>query len=88
MHLNNGQTLNDKLRDPKSRASRWLADKVPDAAVVASVFRLALSRDPTATESAKFVAVLAECKGDADRREAVEDVFWAVMTGKEFLFNR
>ena len=53
----------------------------------ANVFRLALSRDPTATESAKFVAVLAECKGDADRREAVEDVFWAVMTGKEFLFN-
>ena len=36
----------------------------------------------------KFVAVLVECKSDADRREAVEDVFWAVMTGKEFLFNR
>ncbi len=88
LHLNNGQTLNDKLRDPKSRANRWLADKLPDAEVVANVFRLALSRDPTPAESAKFVAVLAECKADADRREAVEDVFWAVMTGKEFLFNR
>ena len=88
LHLNNGQTLNDKLRDPKSRAARWLADKTPDAEIVANVFRLALSRPPTADEKAKFVAVLAECRGEADRREAIEDVFWAVMTGKEFLFNR
>jgi hypothetical protein len=89
LHLNNGQTLNDKLRDPKSRASAWLAGKLSDAEVVDRLFALALGRPPTAAERAEFEAVLADGAkgGDAARREAVEDVFWAVLTGKEFLFN-
>ena len=88
LHLNNGQTLNDKLRDPKSRVSAWLAAKTPDAEVVTNAFRLGLSRDPTAAERAKFLAALADAKSDAEKREAIEDVLWAVLTGKEFLFNR
>src|SRR6202008_812039 len=30
LHLNNGQTLNDKLRDTKSRVEDWLAKKIDD----------------------------------------------------------
>jgi hypothetical protein len=46
---------------------------LPDAEVVANVFLLVLSRPDFATESAKFVAVLAErSKPTRDRREAVE----------------
>ena len=89
LHLNNGQTLNDKLRDPKSRASAWLAGKMSDDEIVDKLFPLALGRPPTAAERAEFGAVLADGAkaGPAARREAVEDVFWAVLTGKEFLFN-
>jgi hypothetical protein len=89
LHLNNGKTLNDKLRDPKSRLSKWLDEKVPDAEVVERVFRLGLSRPPTAEERKRFLALLAEAVKDGPqaRREALEDVFWAVLTGKEFLFN-
>ena len=88
LHLNNGQTLNDKLRDPKSRLSQWLIAKRSNEAVVADLFRHALSRKPTADETKRCLAILAEAgTTDAARREALEDLFWAVLTGKEFLFN-
>jgi hypothetical protein len=88
LHLNNGQTLNDKLRDPRSRVSSWLKENVSDEEVVRRVFELALSRLPTQEEQARFVRSLKEAGGEpSSRREAIEDVFWAVLTSREFLFN-
>jgi Protein of unknown function (DUF1553)/Protein of unknown function (DUF1549) len=88
LHLNNGVTLNDKLRDPNSRVAHWLKEKTPDAEIVSRLYQLALTREPTATERAKLVALLAEAKTEAERREAIEDLVWAVLTSREFLFNR
>jgi hypothetical protein len=87
LHLNNGQTLNDKLRAKDSLVATWLDAKAADEAVVRDLFLRALSRDPTAEELRKLAAVLAESK-DADRREVLEDLAWGVLTGREFLFNR
>lgn len=89
LHLNNGVTLNDKLRDKGSVVAKWLADGTADAAIVDRLFRLALSRPPSAAEAAKVTAILADAgkAGPAARREAVEDLCWAVLTGREFLFN-
>ena len=63
--------------------------RLTDAEIVDRVFLLALSREPTAAEKAKFLAILAEAAKDGPqaRREAVEDLVWAVLTGREFLFN-
>jgi hypothetical protein len=54
------------------------------------LFVLALSRDPSASELKKFKDLLADAGHDKSltRREALEDLFWAVLTGKEFMFNR
>ncbi|HJZ57274.1 MAG TPA: DUF1553 domain-containing protein [Gemmataceae bacterium] len=89
LHLNNGQTLNDKLRDKNSVVSKWLAASLTDTAIVDRVFLMALSREPTADEKAKFLAILAEAAKDGpqSRREAIEDFVWALLTGREFLFN-
>ncbi len=89
LHLNNGQTLNDKLRDKNSVVNRWLSDKLDDGAIVERVFRLALARSPTAAEGKALANALGEARGEspAAHREAIEDVIWAVLTGKEFLFN-
>ncbi|OWK46906.1 DUF1553 domain-containing protein [Fimbriiglobus ruber] len=89
LHLNNGQTLNDKLRGPNSVLSKWLAGNAADAEIVDRVFHLGLSRAATADEKKQFLAILSDAgKVSPDaRREALEDVFWAVLTGKEFLFN-
>jgi hypothetical protein len=90
LHLNNGSTLNDKLRDKNSVVGKWLAAGLADAEIVDRLFLAALCREPTAEERAKFVAILAEAAKDGpqSRREAVEDFAWAVLTGREFLFNR
>ncbi|HEY1375318.1 MAG TPA: DUF1553 domain-containing protein [Gemmataceae bacterium] len=89
LHLNNGQTLNDKLRAKESLVSRWLAAKLSDDAVIDDLFLRALSRPATPAERAKLTALLAEAaKAGADRREALEDLAWGVLTGREFLFNR
>jgi hypothetical protein len=90
LHLNNGVTLNDKLRNANSVVAKWVGPKgLTDAEIVDRVFLLALTREPTAAEKRQFLAVLAEAAKDGpqSRREAVEDFLWAVLTGREFLFN-
>jgi hypothetical protein len=90
LHVFNGQTLNDKLRAKDSRIAQWVAEKVGDEEAVRRLFLLALSREPTAEELKKFLGLMAEAGRDPQtgRREMFEDLFWAVLAGKEFLFNR
>ncbi|MBI3409470.1 MAG: DUF1553 domain-containing protein [Planctomycetes bacterium] len=90
LHLNNGQTLNDKLRDKNSRVEAWLKEKIGDKQAIARIFDLALCRPPTSDEETRFTGIMAEAGRDphTSRREILEDLFWAVLTGREFLFNR
>ncbi|HKA07623.1 MAG TPA: DUF1549 and DUF1553 domain-containing protein [Gemmataceae bacterium] len=86
--LNNGQSLNDKLRSPKGRLNAWLTEKVTDEEAVKRVFALALSREPTSSELKKMTVLLHDASSPPEaHREALEDVFWAVLTSREFLFN-
>jgi hypothetical protein len=89
LHLNNGNTLNDKLRDKKSVVEKWVEEKISDADAVQRLFLLALSREPTAEEMKKFQALIADAAKDKQttRRETLEDLFWSILTGREFLFN-
>ena len=89
LHVNNGKTLNDKLRDPKGRVEAWLKEKVGDDEAVRRVYVLALSREPTAAEAKNLHELLADAAADGKttRREALEDLFWAVLASKEFVFN-
>ena len=90
LHLNNGQTLNDKLRNKKSRIEDWLNEKLSDDQAIQRVFLLALCREPNPQETARFRKIMAEAARDpqATRREVLEDLCWSVLTGREFLFNR
>ncbi|HYH69623.1 MAG TPA: DUF1549 and DUF1553 domain-containing protein [Urbifossiella sp.] len=89
LHLNNGQTLNEKLRSGTSVVARWVDQKLSDREVVDRLYLAALSRAPTAEERDRFVGILAEAGRESPvaRREALEDFAWAVLTGREFLFN-
>lgn len=87
LHLNNGQTLNDKLRSKKSRIEDWLKENISDDEAIDRVFMLALCRPPSAMERMRFRKLLTD-DPQASRREVLEDLFWAVLTSREFLFNR
>jgi hypothetical protein len=87
--LNNGQVLNDKLRAPKSVVNAWLHEKLTPADAITRVYALALCRPPSAKERNTLTALLGEYeKTPTGQREALEDLFWAVLTNREFLFNR
>jgi hypothetical protein len=89
LHLANGKTLNDKLRSKTSRVEEFLKAKLTDDEAIARVFSLALSREPTKMERERFQKLMADAAREpqSSRREVLEDLFWAVLTGREFLFN-
>jgi hypothetical protein len=96
LHLNNGTTINEKLRDEKSRVAHYLADNLADADILEDVYMRALSRRPTDQERKSLLQVLTaatavEDTGSAEakqtRREVIEDILWSVMTSREFLFQ-
>jgi hypothetical protein len=83
-HLLNGETLNDKLKQKENAVER--AMKLDPAQMIDELFLAALCRLPTAMEKEnalqEFLAV-----PESERRVAMEDVFWCVLSSKEFVFN-
>jgi hypothetical protein len=93
LHLSNGDTINKKLEAPEGIIPKLVEDAVPDEEVVRQLCLSALSRLPTPAERKAILPQLtgAPPGGDAAaraaRRQALEDLFWATLTGREFLFN-
>lgn len=90
LHLANGSTLNDKLRSDSGAPAKAAALGLTDDLVLDRLFRTALSRPPSASERAAIMPILAAASRSPDqtaRRRAIEDLYWSVLTGKEFLFN-
>ena len=86
LHLANGETINKKLAAKENRISRLLEQKVSSSQLVEEAYLSALSRYPTATEKEPMVKMLDQAEA-TQRREIVEDVYWALLSSKEFLFN-
>jgi hypothetical protein len=95
LHLANGKTINEKLRAETGAITQAIARKDDNGAIVNRLFLAALGRRPTNAELDRTVGALKEStagRGDPKaaaeaRRRAVEDLYWAVLTCQEFLFN-
>lgn len=84
LYLINTDHLETKLRSGQL-IKRLVAEGKDDAAVVNAIYLTALSRIPSADEQAKFLEFVA---GRKDQREAaLQDVLWAMLNTKEFMFN-
>jgi hypothetical protein len=83
LHLLNGDTMSRKLAESKRVQELLDAGKSP-AEVVEHIYIACLSRKPTAEEMEKLGPILA---AEPNPRNAVDDVFWAVLNSREFLFN-
>jgi hypothetical protein len=86
LHIANGDTLNQKLKAKNNRIEKLIAEKASDEKIVEEVYLAALSRFPGESEKAKLLALLSESPG-AGKREVVEDLYWGILSSKEFLFN-
>lgn len=86
LHLANGKTLLEKLESNDGRIAKLLADNAPPDQIVESLYLSALSRRPTEEETKRLTAVLTETPAE-EKRAVVEDLFWSVLTSREFLFQ-
>lgn len=90
LHIANGDTLNGKIRDDRSRPAKYAAEDMSDVAAMDDLYLRALGRYPRPDERIRTLEMLANLpEGDRaeQRRLAFEDLAWALLTGKEFLFN-
>ncbi|MFM2178694.1 MAG: hypothetical protein RL015_2792 [Verrucomicrobiota bacterium] len=86
LHIANGETLNQKLAQKDNRLDALLTSQQPDAKIIEEAYLLTLTRAPTARELEKATQLLTTAKPE-DRRTTLEDLFWSLMSSKEFLFN-
>lgn len=85
LHLLNSPEISHKLHHHEGTVKR-LAETIPtNDALVEELYLLALSRFPTADEKQLTVQHLTENRDS--RRAAAEDILWAIMNSKEFLYN-
>ena len=86
LNLSNGTTINEKLSAPSSRITQVLAVNAPPEQILADAWLQCLSRSPSKEESDPFLKLLAEAKPE-DKRLVVEDIYWSLLTSREFLFQ-
>ncbi len=84
LQMINGPLIAGKLRDPNNRIGQLLAANKNDAEVSQELYLATLSRLPRESE---LQAIANHIKANPDRRKALEDVHWALLNSKEFLFR-
>ncbi|MFO0796146.1 MAG: DUF1553 domain-containing protein [Gemmataceae bacterium] len=96
LHLLNSSDVRNKLAHPTGRAEKLAKDARPADERVKELYRVAFAREPRPAELRAALGYLAEPRVDAAgrpvnapqaAREAYQDLLWALMTSKEFLFN-
>jgi len=84
LQLINGPTVNEKVRNPNNRLGTLIAAKKTDVEILDGLYFAALARSPF--EDEKKVALAHIAKG-TDKRKAWEDILWALINTREFLFR-
>ncbi|MBI2948339.1 MAG: DUF1553 domain-containing protein [Verrucomicrobia bacterium] len=85
LHLLNAKDIQEKLANDKGRAALLAGNKQPDEANIRELYYWSYAREPEDKEL-KLAKGYLEKKSEK-RREAYEDIIWALINTKEFLFN-
>ena len=86
LHIANGDTINKKLESKNCRITKLLDENTPSEKIVEDLYLSALSRFPSPKEKEKMLKTLVVASGP-DRRVIIEDIYWAVLSSREFLFS-
>lgn len=91
LHVINGDTINKKLSAARGLIQILVDGNADNRTALEKIYLAALSRYPSDEEvrtlSHAMDEALARGGVDSLRRPVLEDVAWAVLTGREFLFN-
>jgi hypothetical protein len=83
LHLMNGESVHSKVKDG-GVVKRLLEAKKSPPEIVTELYLRCLSRKPTEAEAK---AVETQLAAEKNPQAALEDVFWALLNSREFLFN-
>ncbi len=95
LHVINGDTLNKKLSDPNGYIALFQRIGLSEPRVLDQLSLAAYGRYPAAEEKQTILGALAKARvagvtqeaAKDSKRQALEDMVWAMLTSKEFLFN-
>jgi hypothetical protein len=83
LHLLNGETVNNKCTQGGVVRKLIKGGKTP-AEILDDIYVRCLARKPTASEKTKLMVFFKEGRPE---EEVLNDLFWAVLNSKEFIFN-
>jgi hypothetical protein len=84
LHLANSSDIEDKIASEGGRVARIVQSKTPPEKAVEELYLAAFARFPDAGELRKARLYLAQQK---DERRGLEDLVWALLNTREFMFN-
>ncbi len=84
LQMINGPLVHGKLRSDSSRIKQMIDEQKSDEEIIRTLYLAAVSREPVAAE---IEAAKLHIAASDDRRLALEDVGWAILNTKEFLFQ-
>ena len=85
LHTLNGDILTTKIATKTGRIEKLLAEKKPHAEIMTDLYYATLCRAPSSQELAASEMLL---KDYANPKECYEDLLWALINSKAFLFVR
>lgn len=84
LNLVNGRTISEAVADPKGRVTKLILSGVDDKKIVEDLYLASVGRLPNASESANGVKYLS---GPGGRAARSQDLLWALVNSKAFLYN-
>lgn len=84
LHLMNSTGTDAKISSRDGRAARLAGSAMTETEIIDELYLTTLTRFPTDEERKRVLQVFAD---SPNRREAVEDILWALLNTKEFVFN-
>ncbi len=85
LHLLNAKAIQEKLASPQGRAAALAKETAPTGEKLRTLYLSAFSRPPNDEEAKTATDFLAKKAGQEP--QAWEDILWALVNTKEFLFN-
>ncbi|MBI3822372.1 MAG: DUF1553 domain-containing protein [Planctomycetes bacterium] len=83
LHFLNGKAIQARVANPAGRATTFARQKMSDKEVITELYLWCVARNPNAAEMQKCESYLKTHA--AQRVEAVQDLFWALLNSRDFV---
>jgi len=84
LHLVNGDVIQRKLTDKTNRIAGFIKNKMPPEDAVRELYLVTFSRPPS---DAEVAAAVSHVETAESPQQGFEDILWALINSREFLFN-